>query len=132
VPTKRELPRSVRIFSVLPGLLFLLSVIVQYNDPDPVRWVLIYGAAFVAAVLAVRGDAPVWLAGVTGVLAIVWAAVLLPRVLGQVEAGQLFRERGMATMAIEEAREMIGLLLVALWMGVLSFSPRRSAPAARG
>jgi hypothetical protein len=114
------------------GLLFLLSVIVQYNDPDPLRWVLIYGAAFIACALAVRGHVPRWLPAATALGAVVWAAALFPRVLGQVDAGELFRERGMATMAIEEAREMIGLGLVAGWMTVLFVSVRRrGVPAER-
>lgn len=27
------------------GLLFTFSVVVQVNDPDPVSWMLVYGAA---------------------------------------------------------------------------------------
>ena len=112
------------------GLLFLLSVIVQYNDPDPVRWIAIYGAAVAACVLALWGRVPGWLPAITGLAAAVWAAFLLPRVLGQVAPGELFRERGMATMGIEEAREMIGLLLVAIWMAVLFVSAKAKAVTA--
>lgn len=98
---------------------FLLAVAVQYNDPDPLRWMAIYGAAAVASLLAARGRLPRWLPAVVGAIALGWAATLAPRVVGQVGPRDLFREVGMATLAIEEAREMLGLLIVALWMLVL-------------
>ena len=39
----------VRAFNGLMCALFLLSVVVQWNDPDPLRWMAIYGAAFVVS-----------------------------------------------------------------------------------
>lgn len=39
--------------------LFLLAVAVQWNDPDPVRWMAIYGAAFgVCLVVALSRPLP--------------------------------------------------------------------------
>jgi hypothetical protein len=105
--------------SVVMGLVFLLAAAVQFNDPDPIQWILIYGAALLACVLAVIDNPDRKVAGLTGAVALVWALVLLPRVLGQVEAGTLFREAGMATLEIEEAREALGLLIVVAWMSLL-------------
>ena len=34
---------------------FLFSVAVQYNDPDPIRWMLVYGLAALACILKLRG-----------------------------------------------------------------------------
>lgn len=119
------MPRIIRILTIPMALLFLLAVVVQYNDPDPLRWMLIYAAATIACGLALRDAMPPWLPIVTGVVAAAWAAMLLPRVLGQVAPGELFRETGMATLAIEEAREMLGLALVAGWMLVLIVGTRR-------
>ena len=34
---------------------FLFSVAVQYNDPDPIRWMLIYGLAALACILKLMG-----------------------------------------------------------------------------
>ena len=35
----------LRMLHVVMALLFCLSIAVQYNDPDPIAWVCIYGAA---------------------------------------------------------------------------------------
>lgn len=123
----------MRIVNLVFLALFVLSVVVQYNDPDPLRWMLMYGGAAAACIIAMYRPVPRLLTSTVAVLAVVWIALLMPRVLGQVSLGEMFREAGMATMAIEEGREAIGLLLVALWMGVLCWRPaiaRRSpAPA---
>jgi hypothetical protein len=42
-------------------LMFVLSVVVQVNDPDPLRWMAIYGAAAVACLLSLTGRLPWWL-----------------------------------------------------------------------
>jgi hypothetical protein len=101
------------------GLLFLIAVAVQYNDPDPLRWMAIYGAATAACALDWRGRLPRWLAPTVGLVALAWTLTLIPKVVGRVELGGLFREVAMASLAIEEAREALGLLIVAGWMLVL-------------
>jgi hypothetical protein len=121
-----------RVFTVLNaimGLLFLFAVIVQYNDPDPIRWMLIYGAAAAACFWAMRGTTPRWLPALVLVASGIWLASWIPRVLGKVGFSEMFQEAGMATMEIEEGREAIGLLLVAIWMVVLLVTSRRSRSA---
>jgi hypothetical protein len=117
----------MKVANVIMALLFAFSLIVQYNDPDPIRWMLVYGGAALACVLAVVGRLPRWLPALVGLAAVIWIAIWLPRVLGQVGVTEMFREVGMATMEIEEGREVIGLLLVAIWMLVLFLKkPARS------
>lgn len=101
------------------GLLFLLALVLQYNDPDPLPWMAIYGAAALCCLLALGGRLSRWLPVLVGLAALAWAAVLAPGVVGKVGPRDLFREVSMATPAIEEGREMVGLLIVALWMLVL-------------
>ena len=48
-------------------LMFVFSVIVQVNDPDPLSWMAIYGAAAVACLLSLMGRLPWWFAVVTGI-----------------------------------------------------------------
>jgi hypothetical protein len=107
--------------------LFLLSVGVQYNDPDPVRWMLIYGAAALACIFAHSRPIPRAAPAIIAVVALAWMIALLPKVTGQVGFKEMFREAGMATMEIEEGREAIGLALVVIWMTVLTFVGRRIA-----
>jgi hypothetical protein len=121
-----------RVSIVVMSLLFLLALVAQYNDPDPLRWMAIYGAAAAAGVLLLGGRLPRWLPVVVGLVALIWATALAPGVVGRVAPGDLFREVTMASAAIEEAREMIGLLIVAGWMLVLFAAAPRSRVAARG
>lgn len=112
-----------RILTGVMAALFLVAAVLQLNDPDPIVWMAIYAAAALACVLALGRGTPRWLTAAVGVVAVVWAATLAPRVLGAVAPGELFREMGMATLAIEEAREMLGLLIVGAGMLALLLTP---------
>jgi hypothetical protein len=129
VTTRSSIPRFLKIVTIPMALLFLLSVVVQYNDPDPLGWIAIYGAALATCIIALLGRLPRWLPAVVGVAAALWAAILLPTVLGQVSLSEMFRETGMATLEIEEARETLGLALVAIWMLVLFATVRPTSPS---
>ena len=37
--------RGFRITSIVMGVLFVLSALVQLNDPDPLRWIVLYVVA---------------------------------------------------------------------------------------
>lgn len=118
--------RLLRVVNAVMAVLFLLGLAVQYNDPDPFRWVVIYGAAAVACVLASLGRLPRWLPLSLALVAGAWAALLSPEVVGRVGFGDLFQEIRMDSVEIEEGREMFGLLLIGLWMVVLVFTTRRT------
>jgi hypothetical protein len=99
--------------------LFFCSAALQYNDPDPLRWALVYGGAGVAC-LAWRGWQRGWLlAGAVALVALTWTAAFLPG-LGRLSFGHLFESMKAETPEIEEARELLGLLIVAVWTGVLA------------
>lgn len=100
-------------------LMFVFSVVMQLNDPDPVRWMAIYGAAAFACLLSLAGRLRWWFAVVTGIVALVWAATIMPRVIGQVPFLDMFAEFEMKDIGVEESREMYGLLLIGGWMAVL-------------
>src|SRR5262245_48677716 len=79
----------MKILNYLMTACFLFSVIVQYNDPDPLLWMLIYGCAGAACVLAIlnRGN---WIfPAAIGLAALVWALTLAPQVIGKVAFGEL-------------------------------------------
>jgi aminopeptidase N len=120
-----------RILNGVLALLFLFAVAVQYNDPDPVRWMAIYGAAAAACVAAMMRRLPWPMPAAIAMIALVWAATLVPEVARLEGTGGLFREWGMANVGIEEGRELYGLLIVFVWMTVLAIGSRRTG-ARRG
>lgn len=98
---------------------FLFSVAVQYNDPDPIRWILIYGLAALACILNLRSVLRWYLPAAVGATAFGWAVSFAPGVIGKTTFGEMFQEFHMINTVVEEAREMGGLLIVAAWMAVL-------------
>lgn len=104
---------------VLFLLMFALAVVVQVNDPDPLPWMAMYGAAAVACLLSLLGKLPWLFAVVTGMIALAWAASIAPRVIGQVPFLDMFAGFEMKDIGVEESREMYGLLLIGGWMAAL-------------
>jgi hypothetical protein len=96
-------------------LMFLLSVAVQYNDPDPIRWMSVYGAAAVACVLEIRRKTPLWLPLVLALVAFIWA-LSIGYVSHNDAVAAMFAQWEMKNIHVEETREMYGLTIVWVWM----------------
>jgi hypothetical protein len=108
--------------NVLMALLFGLSAALQWNDPDPVPWMLIYGVAAVTCVLFIARRFLPWLVpALVGAAAFGWAVVLVPKGLDGMlhHPKEVFSTLHMMSPNVEEAREMLGLVVVGLWMLVL-------------
>ena len=105
--------------------LFGLAAAVQWNDPDPARWMAVYAAACVSSLMASRGRPPhpavtVTLAGI----AIAWAVAIGVRVGGD-SYRHMFDAWEMKTPAIEAAREATGLVIVTGWMLFVAATSQR-------
>ena len=111
----------ITILNALFLVAYLLSAVVQYNDPDGLLWIVIYLAAALMCIGALRRKLPKWYPWTLLVISLVWIGWLLPNILGKVSPGELVESISMRTREIEEAREIGGLVLVAIWAGVLSF-----------
>jgi len=110
-----------RIISGVMTALFALAVAVQYNDPDPVPWMMIYGAAGVlSAWVIVRRSAPVVPVVIVGLIALGWGLDVGRGAYGKVAFSDMFQSWEMKSPTIEEARETSGLLIIAFWMAVLA------------
>lgn len=107
----------MRVLSVAMCALFLLFAAVQYNDPDPLRWMLAYGVASLLSAMAARGR---YFPRFTLLACAVYASFALydfPAVLAaHLSAYTSFEMRSPGD---EVARECMGLVLCALWTGVL-------------
>ena len=93
--------------------LFALSVGLQVNDPDPIRWMLIYGVAGIAigTLPARREIAFVTIA--VGLFAAGWAAYLGQQVFGVIQFSDLWLKMSEKGGAVEVGREAGGLAIVA-------------------
>ncbi|GAB5453211.1 MAG: hypothetical protein Hals2KO_35390 [Halioglobus sp.] len=113
--------------SILNGVFlaaYSLSALVQLNDPDALPWVAIYLAAAAMCALwfrqrARRAPLPRWLPATLLLISLGWSASLVPAIAGEVSWGEIFESVSMRTRAVEEAREIGGLLLVAIWSATL-------------
>ncbi|HEY4176357.1 MAG TPA: transmembrane 220 family protein [Kofleriaceae bacterium] len=110
---------------------YVFSVVVQYNDPDPIRWMLIYGAAMIISILlplrrpAARQAALPGLA--VGAICLVWGAILVAGIWGKVTLGDIPKHMSEKGGAVEEEREAGGMLIEAVWLlGACAYRRRRS------
>jgi hypothetical protein len=103
----------------LMATLFVFAVVVQHNDPDPLRWMAIYAAAALVSVLAAwQGPTHgvTGLAALVGLVALTWAIVWCADMSTPLAPlASLFGEFEMRDAQIEETREALGLGIVAAW-----------------
>lgn len=105
--------------------MFGLSAALQYNDPDPLSWIVLYAAATAACVLWGLRRATWPLAAPVTIVSAVWTAMLLPEVLGHVGPSDLFLRMSEKGGRVEIGREAGGLGIVLAWMLVLLAFERR-------
>jgi uncharacterized membrane protein (DUF485 family) len=109
-------PRWFMASSLLMGLLFAVSLGLQYNDPDPLRWMLIYGAAAAVSYLAPWRPIAKRFALIVVVVALAWILWLSPEIVGVISFSDLFLKMNEKGGAVEAGREAGGLAIVAAWM----------------
>lgn len=95
-------------------VLLVYAMAVQYNDPDPLIWVAMYGAAAGVAAAAALDRLRWPVAAVIAAVALGWAVLLATRVIGK---QPLFEEEG---------REMLGLTIAGVWCAILAYASFRS------
>jgi hypothetical protein len=100
--------------------LFGFAAAVQFNDPDPIRWMAIYGSAAMVSTAAARWGFVPWAIPLT-VAAIggVWGIVIAARGPTQ-DFRSMFEAWEMKSATVEEAREASGLFIIATWMAFLA------------
>jgi hypothetical protein len=105
----------MRIVNFFLAVMFLIFAFVQVNDPDPVIWILIYGAMAVMSIMAIfEFYLKKFLIGLL-VLYALYSLFYLPGVLEWLRRdnkAMLFDDLAkMQYPYIEEAREFLGLLI---------------------
>jgi Transmembrane family 220, helix len=116
-----------RVANVVMALLCFVSVALQYNDPDPLPWMAIWGVAGVFAALAAFGrHFPWWMPAAIGAVAVVWGTVIAVHLRGRFAFSDLVKTMEAETPQIEESRESLGLYIITVWMAVLAVWATRS------
>ena len=108
--------------------LFALGAVVQWNDPDPLGWIVAY---LVGAALSLAAALGRWWAWPKTLAAGVYlvAFVSLAPTLGSAPS-EAFTSVQMRSLDHEEPREAVGLGLLTLWTGALAASAWRRRGAA--
>jgi hypothetical protein len=117
----------MRAFHLAAFVVFLFGATLQYNDPDPIRWMAIYlAAATVTAFALARHRQTRLLAMVVGAVALVWALTYLPAVLRHGQVLSMFDEWKMRNEEVLQNRELFGLLIIAGAMALTAWrAPER-------
>jgi len=106
-----------RALDVVMAVLFAVSAVLQFNDPDPWPWFLIYaGAAVVCALTVARKSRGRLAPLLVGIVAFAWAVWILFHLSGGIAWSQLAASMHADSPQIEESRETLGLFIVAAWM----------------
>jgi hypothetical protein len=105
----------MKILKIFFGILFILFAAVQYNDPDPLVWILVYGAMAVVSFMAVFNRYPlqymIIMAGGFLVMTIMYFDGFKDWLISP-DRYLLFDDLAkMQFPYIEEAREFLGLLI---------------------
>lgn len=122
MPSNPTIQIIVRAVVGLLAALFVLAAAVQLNDADPALWVTIYGgAALTCAFAAIAGWLPDWV-GVPALAAVVVGASYLGWQIFVVgDVSPMYQQASGSEPGLletEEGREMLGLVLVAVGLGL--------------
>lgn len=113
-----------RALNVLFALVFFAFAGLNYNDPDPLVWMLAYGSVGLLFALAVFGRADRRVSGWLCVALAVWMCTMLPGMMEWLEADMpsIVEEMKATNPYIEEVREFLGLFLAVFALLFLTFS----------
>lgn len=108
-----------KVLAIIFGILFLVSAGLQYNDPDPLLWVTIWGLAGIIALGCTFDKVPTSVPLVAGIAALIGFFYTYPEKFEGFEIGQGDIKN------VEEGREAYGLLIIAIVMLMLVFKAIR-------
>ena len=114
----------MKVINSLIGILFVVFAAVQYNDPDPFLWIVIYGTVGVISFLKVWGRFPRNMVLIFLIAVGSYTLIHLPYVIDWItieNSGNLFTGMSEERPYIEGSREFFGLLMADLSLAFLLF-----------
>lgn len=122
----------VKIPNILLSIMFIGFTVLQFNDPDPITWSLIYGIMALVCMMAAFRYYIRRLMLIQAIAYIIYAALLWPGVmqwLRSPDKSKLFDDLAkMEFLYIEETREFIGLLICLTVLAFYWYKFSRSKP----
>ena len=106
--------------------LFLISGAVQYNDPDGLLWMSIYGAAAVITGLFVVQKLGWSAAAIATAAAFLGAGIIGMEAAREGAIASAFDTWQMQSVSQEKVREAGGLLVIGLWMLTVTLRIRKT------
>jgi Transmembrane family 220, helix len=108
----------MKIVSLILAALFFVSTALQFNDPDPARWIAIYGVSGVIALLVAFGKCNPWIILIVIAVSLFWAFLLFPGFLTWLNSGapSIVKSMHAESEYIEVVREFLGLLIIIVSM----------------
>ncbi len=112
----------MKIFNILFAIIFLSFAAVQYNDPDPLLWIFIYGAMTIICSLAAFGRVYKTALLILAIGYFAYAMMLLPSAIiwfNSEDRSLLFDDIAkMQNLYIEETREFLGLIICLIVLSI--------------
>lgn len=109
----------MKILNIVLAVIFFSFIVVQYNDPDPIRWMAIYGIVTAVCALAAFGKYYKWLILLGLGISLVWMLTLLPDFINWIKMGEpdIVATMKAETPYVELTREFLGLVLCVVVLG---------------
>ena len=122
-----------RILFITLSIMFGVFAYLTLNDPDPVQWVLAYGATAVLFAFAAFGRADRRIIGWLAVALFIWMCTMISGMVDLFQQGMpsITGEMHVTEPHIEVVREFLGLLIAGLSLAGLFFTTSKEARMGR-
>jgi len=110
-----------KVLGYLFAILFAVGAVLQYNDPDSIRWIFIYGIAAIVSLAFAIHKIGYMIPLVLGVLAFIYFIYLYPSEF------QGFDLNDGDIETVELGREAFGLLIISIVLLSFSFRIKRTS-----
>ena len=107
----------MKILKVITALIFICFAVLQYNDPDPWLWVLVYGFAAIIIALDISGLAMRRIYRIALLTLILFSIYYIPGVIEFIKRGnysEIAESMQVKKAYIEETREFFGIIIIIL------------------
>ena len=117
----------MKITNWILSVLFLVFAVVQLNDPDPLKWTILYGGVAVISAMAALGKYNRYLLLAALSVCLIWLITLIPDIADWVKRGMpsIVGSMKAETPYVELAREFFGVVVCGLALGWHWFSAKK-------